>query len=522
MEDSNKVALIIGKKQITYHSLMQRIYLSAARLTAKPGERVMVYSENREGYVYALYAIIYKKAIYNTWFHNLKADTLQKTINEVNPSAIFVSPKLYPLLSEAIDIDETHIQILMIDELEEMDVPEDTPVADLTRDPNDTIFAVYTAAITSTHKLCELTHGNILATINNMKEANLITESDRVLVLLPFYNTWILLSTIVVPLYVGATCVCVNEVVGQTIIDKLYEHKVSVFVGVKSAYLEVLKVLMERVNGSRLNRIKYKLSALLDNRWFSKFLFKDIHESLGNSLRYFLTIGTKIDDSICSQFLNLGFEVLEGYGLAEATSIVTTPVSKRINPSSVGKIFDNIDVKIINGELVLRGPNISPNYCHAEDNKKYKNNGWLFTSDMGYIDDNNYLYIQGVSQDRIRIDDGRIVFAPTVEQMILQYDHIVSEVGIFYDEGTLKAVIVPQPNLLVKFDNADKDRDLIDYIRWNVIEHYNRSVPAYMQVKKIVISRQTLPRSTSGKLKRYLMPDLEIHKDINIDLLLAR
>jgi long-chain acyl-CoA synthetase len=343
------------------------------------------------------------------------------------------------------------------------------------------------------------------------------------MVLLPFYNNWILVGTVIIPLYSGGCCVICESDDIDTIIKTMNENAVTNFVCVKSIYDKILDKFLTEINSHFIGRVKYWIAEKLNSMSISQMLFSKYHKLLGGKFRYFLTVGTSIQTNIWKPLTILGFDVKEAYGMAEGTSIVTIPVSKRVNSQSVGQLIEGIKIKIINDEIVLKGPNIMYSYYNSPQlNKELLINGWLFTGDIGYIEANNELYIIGRKNEEIVFSDGRIVNPFEIESMIASYDDYIHDLGVYSSNNMLKIVIVPKPNLIELHGDSNNFETIKDIIRWNVIEYYNHTVPQFKRIKKITITDKILPKSTSGKLKRYLLSSFEVQEVDEFSELLSK
>lgn len=148
----------------------------------------------------------------------------------------------------------------------------------------------------------------------------------------------------------------------STIAATLRKNNVSVFVCVNSVYHILSDWTWNIINSKLYYKLFYRLSKQIRVKWISKLLFSGIHKALGDSLRYFITVGNQISAEIWQHFLALGFDMYEGYGMQETTNLITIPVSKRINPSSVGKFIEGIEYKIVDKEIILKGSCISRSY----------------------------------------------------------------------------------------------------------------------------------------------------------------
>lgn len=507
----NKTALISGKQRISYTELCKKVALFAEQIKVEPKSRIMIFSENRIGYIYALYAIWYKKCCYSTWFFNLPAQNLANALEETNARFVFVSFSKLPLLRSAFEIMKREIDYVVIDDLEDLPADNYKPVE--LDCPDDEIAAViYTAGITNVHKLTTMRFTAIRHNIYNLARSKMLTAEDNVLVLLPFYNFWILFSTIICPIFLRGSCVFSDTDDYEELTTIIRENNVSVAIIVKSIYDKMLEHFSYVVEHNLWLRSIAKLPFIKVKK-LSQFLFSKFHKDFGSKFRYFLTVGTQIPEAIYKPLLCYGFDVYEGYGMAEAANLVTIPANKRYFTESVGKLMDDMEIRFINNEIVLKGPNILNEYQNSELNAEFLNNGWFFTGDLGYIDAKGHIHLLGRQTDEIEYSDNTRILPQKIEQAIEQYTDFIEECGCYLDDDNLKAIIRPKAEDINNLHHNETILTAEETIKWNVVYRYNSSVPDRMKIQSFTLTNKKLLRSTSGKLKRYTLKSYENRND---------
>lgn len=202
-----------------------------------------------------------------------------------------------------------------------------------------------------------------------------------------------------------------------------------------------------------------------------------------------------------------GVEILEGYGLTEASPIVTSSMGAPVRFGSVGRVLDGVEVRLVNadgdipagdvGEIWVRGPNVFAGYFRDADatDAVLTEDGWLQTGDMATVDDDGYIWLVDRAKDLV-IVSGFNVYPAEVEEVLASYPD-VAEVGV---------VGVPHPHtgeavkaFVVAADGSDIDEEtLIEFCR----EHLAR----YKCPNKVLFVDE-LPRNTTGKLVRRRLLD---------------
>src|SRR5260370_22930772 len=152
--------------------------------------------------------------------------------------------------------------------------------------------------------------------------------------------------------------------------------------------------------------------------------FYPMHEGLGGRIRYFISGGSALNEKVQRDFQGLGFTILEGYGLTEASPVLTvTRPENRMLAGTVGKSLPGVEVRIADpdasgvGEVIARGPNVMLGYFGNEEaTREALVDRWLYTGDLGRIDDEGNLFLVGRSKDIIVDTNGKNVYPDEVEE----------------------------------------------------------------------------------------------------------
>ncbi len=173
---------------------------------------------------------------------------------------------------------------------------------------------------------------------------------------------------------------------------------------------------------------------------FGQVLFYPIHEGLGGRIRYFISGGSALSEKIQRDFHGLGFTILEGYGLTEASPVLTvTRPENRMLTGTVGKPLPGVEVRIADpdpsgvGEVIARGPNVMLGYYEDEAaTRKTLVDRWLYTGDLGRVDDDGNLYLVGRSKEIIVDTNGKNVYPDELEELYANSPYVkeLSIVGL--------------------------------------------------------------------------------------------
>ncbi len=172
-------------------------------------------------------------------------------------------------------------------------------------------------------------------------------------------------------------------------------------------------------------------------------------------------------------------------------------------PGSAGQPLKTNEVKVIDGELVNRGRNVMQGYYNRpEETAAILKDGWLYTGDLGYLDDDNRIFITGRKKEIIVLSNGKNINPEEIENKILKMSEVITDIGVFEKADMLHAVIYPdyQKAKQLGIENVE------EMLKWQVIDKYNQSVTPYKKVMKFSLIKEPLPRTRLLKLKRFLLP----------------
>jgi long-chain acyl-CoA synthetase len=235
---------------------------------------------------------------------------------------------------------------------------------------------------------------------------------------------------------------------------------------------------------------------------------------MGGRIRYFISGGSALNDKVQRDFQGLGFTILEGYGLTEASPVLTvTRPENRMLAGTVGKSLPGVEVRIAEpdasgvGEVIARGPNVMVGYFGNEEaTREALIDRWLYTGDLGRIDDEGNLYLVGRSKDIIVDTNGKNVYPDEVEEVYQDSPYIkeLSVIGLPDGIGEKVAcIVVPDEEYDIALSRAE--------VRQKIEEHFREvsaALPYYKRVKLLQFTDEELPRTATRKVKRREVLDL--------------
>jgi long-chain acyl-CoA synthetase len=510
---SEKPALVGKNVKLTYNSLLQQIDRYAGLLRDISKERIVIFSENRPEWIAAVYAIWKTGSILVPIDALSAVEDIVVILRDSRPRAVFCSAEKHDIMQQALIEAGLTPEIHVFDNIADIPAvaePEDFNIAD----PEQTAVILYTSGTTGNPKGVMLSFQNILTnTAAVCHDVVIYTPEDRVMILLPFHHILPLVGTIVAPLYIGATMVLNTSLAAEDMMATLKQFGVTMMIGVPRLYNLIYKGLKEKISRSVPARIMVKIAGVFNSLAFSRFMFGSVHKKFGGHLRYLVCGGAPVDRDVVRLFKVLGFEILEGYGMTETAPMITFTRPGRILPGVPGHLLPGIQIKFVDDEIVVSGRNVMQGYYNKpRETAEVLRDGWLYTGDLGFMDEKGYLHITGRKKEIIVLPNGKNVNPEEVELAILKQSAFVKEVGVFLNEGILQAIILPDFRKISEAGIADIE----DYLRWKVIDQVNRTVSPYKKVLRFHITSAELPKTRLSKIKRYLLPEMAVSRNQKI------
>ena len=292
---------------------------------------------------------------------------------------------------------------------------------------------IFTSGTTGQPKGVMLSHRNLTSMVSMLSSVFDMTTRDGVLSVLPLHHTFEFSTGFLTPLSRGAQITYLPELTSDALARAIKNGHVTGMVGVPALW----ELLHRRIKTRLYERSDWIGKAadnmMRANAWlrdktplnFGQVLFYPIHEGMGGRIRYFISGGSALSEKIQRDFHGLGFTILEGYGLTEASPVLTvTRPENRMLTGTVGKPLPGVEVRIADpdaagvGEVIARGPNVMLGYYEDEAaTKKTLVERWLYTGDLGRVDDDGNLYLVGRSKEIIVDTNGKNVYPDELEEL---------------------------------------------------------------------------------------------------------
>lgn len=414
-------------------------------------------------------------------------------------------------------------------------LPEE-PAASIEVDASGEAILFYTSGTTGPPKGVPLSQENIAKQLGILSPAGLL-PSDRVLLPLPFHHVYPLVVGLLHPLTLGAAVVLPYSLTGPQLVRALDEAEASVIVGVPRLYRALYDGIRARVDSAgRLAGAAFRAVLALSlrlRRWFGlrlgKRLLRQLHARFGPKLRIVASGGSPLDEELAWKLEALGWETAVGYGLTETSPLLTLDPPGEGRIGTVGRVASGVELRIEPveevdgqddgedaarasdegevGEILVRGPTVFSGYLNLPEKTRevFTDDGWFRTGDLGWLDEDGFLRLRGRKGTMIVTEGGENVRPEDVEAAYAEHPAI-REIGVLADDARLVALVVPDRGRTKdeggETHGAGAD-DGAEAIVEEAIDAVAAEQPSYRRPNEFRLTRQALPRTHLGKLRRH-------------------
>lgn len=462
-----KVALIDGGKEITYSELDREVARFRTVLKErglKKGDRVGILLRNSQSFVRAYLAAVTL---------GLAAAILPAHLNDAAVFGCTAGFGLKAVISEGDLMGATALVAQRLPAVCILSAGESAEVATPAErvDGGDDCVIMFTGGTTGKSKGVRLSHEAVMQGTVNGCYGYEDVFGQRYLLVLPLSHVFGLIRNLMTSLYTGsALIICRN--------NKDMFRDIAMY---KPTFLVAVPALAEM--------------ALALSKQFGKNM-------LGPDLKYIICGAAQVAPYLVEEYHKLGIGLYPGYGLTETANLVTGNIENLKKPASVGFPYPNQELKIVNGELWIKGKNLMTGYLDPADNAAAFEDGWFKTGDLARVDEDGFYYITGRIKEVIVLSSGENVSPAEVESYYNELD-FVQDSQIFEDVDEagrhfLALEVVPRAAVVAAIPEADKKGYMM-----RELERVNLSLPGFQRVSRIVIRDSDFPRTPSMKIARY-------------------
>ena len=515
----DRLALVdFNDKKINYTELVNNVkYYSENVVTAEKDDFGLILMENRPEWIYTYFALWDRKAVPIALDSTSNGKEILYVLEDSGPKFIICSDETEKNVKEAVSLyDKGQVTIINVDshliDENKMEIIKKGDF-ELENPEGDSIATMlYTSGTTGFPKGVMLTFNNLSSELEGLEKKNLLEPSDQILALLPFHHVLPLTATVLIILKYQASIVFVKKIASKEILEALDKNNVTALVGVPRVFKLFYDGIKQQIDSKFIMRTIYKLMTKIKSFKIRRKVFTKVHEKFGGELTFIVSGGAKLDPEIGEFYETLGIYVQEGYGLTETSPVIAVNTRKERKIGTVGKKLDNIEAKIVDEELWVKGPIVMKGYYNKPEKtaEVITEDGWFKTGDLASIDDEGYITIRGRRNSMIVLSNGKNIDPEKLENKVIEKSKkLIKELGVFGHNDKLVAIIVPD---LLEC-RKQGITNIKAYIK-NIVEDYNLTVHNYEKILDYKLYEEELPKTRVGKLRRFMLPELYLKTNV--------
>lgn len=456
----------------------------------------------------------------------LQKEELESCLNRSNAEVIFYDKKQAKVIEQIFKDQTTNLSLLIAMDFESQEGENminlidmgqklvengDRRYMDAEIDPDALGFLLFTSGTTQQSKAVMLSHRNFMSCNYGMNCEELFFPDDVNMMILPLHHCYGM-SGLLTFLSQGMKN-CFSDGL-KYITMNMKEYGVSVIMSVPLLLESMYKKINKAIESQGMeSKIQFALKVCQTSEKVGinlrRRMFKPIIDQLGGRMRFIINGAAALDPVVSKGLNDFGILTVQGYGLTETSPTISSETYRYLKPGSTGKLMPNVEGRILEpneegiGELIVRGDNVMLGYYdNQEATDEVIKDGWLYTGDLAYFDEEGYLFICGRKKNVIVMKNGKNVFPEEIENLINVLPY-VEESMVFTREKAndyvLWAKVVYDKNYLTESDMTfDQLQALFD----QDMAEINAGMPAYKMVKKYYLSEKPTIKTTTAKTKR--------------------
>ena len=452
-------------KQVKEYSLSIGLYLIERGM--KQGDRIVIISSNSPQFIFSFFGILYAGGIPVPLNYFLEEE-IGEILMEVSPAFILLSKEF--LSKKQVFEKDFSGEILT---LEEIPLQKRKKLQQFSTSEEAVIL--YTSGTSGFPRGVVLTHRNLISDVEACLKRIRVFTNDRFSLILPLFHSFSLTACLLTPLYRGTGVVMAGDLQQfDRVMETILQNKTSIFIAIP--------------------KIFYLLSQ-------AKFKYLPF--------RFCVSGGERLSPEVEKEFeKKFKIPLLQGYGLTEASPVVSLNPEKGEKKGSVGPPLEGVAVRILKnkkevpsgkeGEIVVEGPTVMKGYWgKSEDTRKVLEDGWLYTGDIGIMDRDGFLYIIDRKKDMVVVK-GLNVYPSEVERHIMRYPGVKESAVVGVNTGRGEVLIA-----FVVCEKKIREEELHSFL----LKHLAR-----YKVPRRIEFLPSLPHTPSGKVKKQVLRELYSRK----------
>ncbi len=389
--------------------------------------------------------------------------------------------------------------------------------------PDEFKVLFFTSGTTSNSKGVMLNNRNLAENINAVSAYVKIYNTDKFFSVLPLHHCYESTIGFLVPMACGSSIAICEGL--KYIVPNLQESKPTILLAVPLLIESLYKKINEKIAKSKKDKLVFTMIALTNGLKavgvdVKRKVFKEIHENLGGNLRIIVSAAAPIERKVGVWVEDIGISFLQGYGLTETAPIAALTPEYKPMIGSAGRPIVQATVKIDNpnengeGEILIKTPTLMMGYY--EDEKETKKvidaKGYFHSGDIGYIDEEGFIFITGRSKNVIVTQNGKNIYPEEIELYINKIPEVKESMvyGKSPEKGSKKedkeliitAKVIPNHEKIKEMHGDISEKEIYDII-WKSIKEVNKKLTSYKAVKILELKEGEFEKTSTMKIKRY-------------------
>jgi long-chain acyl-CoA synthetase len=533
----------VDSEKISYKEFKSKVETVSGFLKSEgiiAGDKVAILSENQPNWGIAYFAITTIGAVAVPIMTEFHSTEVQHILRHSECKAVFISAKYFNKIDEA-NIDSLATIIL----LEDFSVIPPETKNDLLKEviaggkkefakikeaamkfvglipdevEEESIASIlYTSGTTGHSKGVILTHKNIVSDALATLDIVSVDSNDRLLSILPLFHTIESTLGLVLPFIVGASVVYLDRPPTAAVL-------LPAIAKVKPTLMIAVPLIIEKIYRNRILpefkkkfmiRSVYKIPTI--RKKLNKIAGKKLLQTFGGQLKMFCIGGAALSFEVERFLKESGFPYCVGYGLTETSPLVTGTNPEGVRLRSAGKVMKWIEIKIANpdpkngeGEVLIKGPNVMKGYYRDPERTKevFDENGWFKSGDLGVINKDGYLFINGRLKNVIIGSNGKNIYPEEIESIINEFPFVLESLIIPKDDQLIAKVYLNYEEIDEEYKiqklNEPQAREIMNKVLNDLFLQINSRVNTFSRIHKLIQQPVPFEKTPTQKIKRYL------------------
>ena len=528
--------------EITFKQFTDDVIAIGTALTNKynlKNEKIVIIGENTYNWYVSYMALLCGVGIAVPVDKELPANEIENVVNRSKATAVIYSTKKKDVIKKIEDnLPQVKYFIQMnseekligrsvgfnyiLEQGREMVKSGDNSFTKIEIDPEEFKVLIFTSGTTSNAKGVMICNRNLAQNINAVSPFVKLTEDDRLFSVLPLHHTYESSIGFILPFSTGSSIAVCQGL--KYILPNLKETNPTSLIAVplliENLYKKINKTIEKSGKSGIVNSMIHVSNALKSvGVDIKRKVFSEIYENLGGKLRIIVSAAAPIDPKIGKWVTDIGISFLQGYGLTETAPIAALTPEFQPKIGSAGKAVICAELKIDKpnengeGEILIKSETLMLGYYEDEEATNEvieideNGNRWFHSGDIGYLDNDGFLYITGRCKNVIVTQNGKNIYPEEIELLLSKIPEIKECMVYGKEDGEneliISAKVIPNYEEIKEKHGNDLTDEQIYNIIWEKIKDINHELTSYKAIKNLEIKKDEFIKTTTMKIKRY-------------------